>query len=68
MTKKCLSPSQSRTVPGILEDIASIYKNDPKEALQYRLEALNVQKNLKPINYILNKWIVEYIEKMWCVY
>jgi tetratricopeptide (TPR) repeat protein len=53
MTRKCLPPSQHHTVPKILEDIALIYddKYDFKEALNYRFEALEVQKKTEPVDY-----------------
>ncbi|CAF0926504.1 unnamed protein product [Adineta steineri] len=65
MTKKCLPPPQQRTVPGILEDIASIYEDDPKQSLEYRLEALAVLKTLKSINY---EYLVRTIDKIACTY
>ncbi|UJR07901.1 hypothetical protein I4U23_012184 [Adineta vaga] len=51
MTRKCLSSPQQRTVPSILEDIAKLFKDDSHEALVHRMEALDVQKKLEPINY-----------------
>ncbi|CAF1304860.1 unnamed protein product [Adineta steineri] len=51
MTKKCFTPAQRHCVPGILMDIALVYNDSPIEAINYRLEALDVQKQTEPIDY-----------------
>ncbi|CAF1115199.1 unnamed protein product [Rotaria sordida] len=51
MIKKCLPPSQQHIAPKILEDIALTYGYKSETALNYRLEALKVQKQLTSINY-----------------
>jgi tetratricopeptide (TPR) repeat protein len=51
MTRKCPSPSQHYIVLSILEDIAFLHGYNSEKALEYRFEALEVQKKTEPINY-----------------
>ena len=51
MTKKCPSPSQHYIIAKTLDNIRSICDYNSEESLNYRLEALEVQKDTKPIDY-----------------
>ncbi|CAF3939001.1 unnamed protein product, partial [Adineta steineri] len=61
MTKKCFTPAQRHCVPGILMNIASVYNDSPIEAINYRLEALDVQKQTEPIDYSYLVYILDTI-------
>jgi tetratricopeptide (TPR) repeat protein len=51
MTRKCIPSSQHYNIPSILQDIALTYDYNSQEALNYRLEALDIQSNAEPVHY-----------------
>jgi tetratricopeptide (TPR) repeat protein len=51
MNRKCLPDSRAYIIPTILQDIARTYSWESQEALNYRLEARNIQQSAEPVHY-----------------